>query len=326
MKKKIIILIGAAALAFGGWRLYINLLDNHNGEATYYGNVDTRTVTLGFRFLGQIESIAKDEGESVAKGEALVVLNTDNLHHALNEVRANIKAAEAGLAKLKAGFRVEEIEEAKAQMDEARAALDRAKDNYTRQGHLFESKATSEETYVIATATYRQAEAAFEKAKAAYTLKKNGYRREDIEVQEATIASLQARAEQLGVDLRDSIITAPVDGVILTRYKEPGAIANPGENVLEIAKSDEFWVRAYVDEPDLGEVRPGQEMLIYSDSRPEPYSGRVGFISPTAEFTPKNIQTEELRSELVYRFRVIVDNPDASLRQGMPVTLKAHKE
>ena len=326
MKKKIILLLAAALLGFGGWKLYDRVANGQNGEATYYGNVDTRTVTLGFRFLGRIVSIARDEGERVAKGEALAALDDADLKNALNELRANIKAAEAGLAKLKAGFRSEEIDEAKAQRDEARAAMEQARDNYERQKHLFASQATPEEKYVVATQAYKQAKAAYQKAEAAYTLKKNGYRSEDIAMQEATLESLRAREEQLGVQLRDTVIVAPSDGVVLTRYKEPGAIANPGERVLEIAKSDEFWVRAYVDEPHLGEVRPGQKMLIHTDSRPEPYSGRVGFISPTAEFTPKNIQTEALRADLVYRFRVIVDDPDASLRQGMPVTLKAAKE
>ena len=326
MKKMIIILLGVAALGLGGWKLYEKVLDEQNGEALYYGNVDTRTVTLGFRFLGVIKSIAKEEGETVSKGEALVALDDASLQSALREVQANIKAAGAELSKLKAGFRPEEIEEAKAQMNEARAVLAREKDNYERQTHLIESKATSEEKYVIATQAFRQAQAAFERARAAYELKRNGYRAEDIEAQEAQLAALQAQAERLKVDLRDSVIVAPVDGVVLTRFKEPGAIANPGEDVLEVAKSDEFWVRAYVDEPHLGQIRPGQKMLIYSDSRQDPYVGKVGFIAPIAEFTPKNIQTEALRTDLVYRFRVIVDNPDASLRQGMPVTLKTPKE
>jgi len=326
MKKQIVMLVGAAALAFGGWSLYHNLLENSNGEATYYGNVDTRTVTLGFRFLGQITTVAKDEGESVRRGEVLATLDDARLQNALKEVEANIKAAEAEHSKLKTGFRPEEIAEAKAQVQEAQAALERARDNYERQGHLIEARATPEEKYVIATATYRQAQAALERAKAAYALKQHGYRSEDIAAQEAKLAALHARAEQLKVDLRDAVITAPVDGVVLTRYKEPGAIANPGEKVIEIAKSDTFWVRAYVDEPHLGEIRPGRKMLLYTDSRPEPYVGTVGFVAPTAEFTPKNIQTEALRSDLVYRFRVIVDTPDGALRQGMPVTLRAQKE
>ena len=122
--------------------------------------------------------------------------------------------------------------------------------------------------------------------------------------------------------LNDSVIKAPVDGVILTRFKEIGAITNAGESILEIAKTDEFWVRAYIDEKNLGNIKPGLKMSIQTDSRSENYEGVIGFISPVAEFTPKNIETQELRADLVYSFRVIVKNPDDKIRQGMPVTLK----
>lgn len=227
-----------------------------------------------------------------------------------------------GLQKLEFGFRPEEIAQAKATVNEAQANLNKVQDNYQRQSLLNKTHATPEATYIQAKLSYHQAQAALEKANAAYTLTTQGYRSEDIESQKATLYALQAQAQKLQIDINDTVLTAPVDGIILTRYKEPGSIASPGSPVLEMAKTDEFWVRAYVDESHLGDIRPNQTMLITTDSRSEPYEGRVGFISPVAEFTPKTIETQALRSDLVYRFRAIVTNPDNRLRQGMPVTLK----
>ncbi len=326
MKTKVIIALSILGLSLIGWKVYSKFFANRNPEIKYYGNVDTRTVMLGFRFLGEIKNIEKDEGMVVTKGEKLVELVDDNLQNSLQEVNANINVAQAELKKLKSGFRVEEKNEAKAQMLEAQANLSRAKDVYDRQSRLVKTHATSEENYIGSESAYKQAQAQLDKTKAQYELRNNGYRIEDIEAQEAKLKSLQSQAEKLKVDIRDSVIVAPVDGVILSRFKEPGSVVNPGENVLEVAKTDEYWIKAYVDETNLGKVKPGEKMLIYTDSRKEPYSGYVGYIAPNAEFTPKNIQTEELRADLVYRFRVIVKNPDNSLRQGMPVTLQAAKE
>lgn len=116
---------------------------------------------------------------------------------------------------------------------------------------------------------------------------------------------------------------APTDGVILTRVREPGTVVNPSDPVYTISVSTPVWIRAYVDEPHLGSIAYGMEAEIYTDLKNGPvYSGKIGFISPVAEFTPKTVQTTELRTDLVYRLRIYADNPDYSLKQGMPVTVK----
>ena len=119
-----------------------------------------------------------------------------------------------------------------------------------------------------------------------------------------------------------------MDGVIITRAVEPGAIVssavvNSGTTVYSLALNEPIWIRTYIDEPDLGRIYPGMKALIYTDANPnKPYEGQIGFISPIAEFTPKEVQTRELRTDLVFRLRVIIDKPDKYLRQGMPVTVK----
>ncbi|MCT7567861.1 efflux RND transporter periplasmic adaptor subunit [Aliarcobacter butzleri] len=322
MKKKLTIALIILLISFISYKIYSNIFLKNENNLTFYGNIDTRTVNVGFRFLGKIENITKDEGEIIKKDEILVKLDTASLEKSLEELNEKIFASKLELSKLQTGYRQEEILEAKAAMEEAIENLNKTKDTYNRQANLFKTKSTSEENFTISQLNYKQALATLDKAKALYELRKNGYRNEDIKIQESNLKSLEIQAEKLKIDLNDSVIKAPVNGVILTRFKEIGAITNAGESILEIAKTDEFWVRAYIDEKNLGNIKPGLKMSIQTDSRSENYEGVIGFISPVAEFTPKNIETQELRADLVYSFRVIVKNPDDKIRQGMPVTLK----
>jgi HlyD family secretion protein len=118
---------------------------------------------------------------------------------------------------------------------------------------------------------------------------------------------------------------APTDGIILTRIREPGTVVNPGNPVFTLSVSSPVWIRAFVDEPDLGNVYYGMEAEVFTDTNRK-YVGKVGFISPVSEFTPKTVETTQLRTDLVYRLRIYVDNPDHSLVQGMPVTVKLKKK
>ena len=123
--------------------------------------------------------------------------------------------------------------------------------------------------------------------------------------------------------LEDTDLRSPADGVILTRASEPGAILASGTTVFTLTLTQHVWIRAYVSEDEMGRAHPGDPVLIFTDSRrDQPYHGNVGFVSPTAEFTPKTVETTDLRTDLVYRLRIIVNDPDAALRQGMPVTLR----
>lgn len=143
---------------------------------------------------------------------------------------------------------------------------------------------------------------------------------------QAQVKSAEARLQRAMTSLKDTELFAPSDGIILTRVREPGAVVAAGEPVYTLALDNPVWIRTYIDEPNLGRVHPGQKALVFTDSGGE-YEGRVGFISPQAEFTPKTVETTQLRTDLVYRLRVIVDAPDKGLRQGMPVTVRLlHEE
>lgn len=201
------------------------------------------------------------------------------------------------MATLEQDTYLESLAMAKAQHQETKAALENAQIVYKRRSRLVRSGAVS-------TAQYDQAQAIFEESKARFQTTKVG------------IAQAQTA-------LSDTKIIAPRSGTILTRVREPGTIVATGQTVYTLTVDNPVWIRAYVEEPHLGDIHPGQKALIYTDSRPtKPYLGHVGFISSQAEFTPKMVETTELRTNLVYRFRIVVSNPDNKLRQGMPVSIK----
>ena len=136
------------------------------------------------------------------------------------------------------------------------------------------------------------------------------------------VIAAKAKLDNAQTSLDDTEVYAPSTGTILTRVKEEGAIVNPGESAYVLALSTPIWIRAYVNETDLGRIYQGMEARITTDANPDkPYIGHIGFISPIAEFTPKTVETPELRTQLVYRLRIIVKNTDQYLRQGMPVSV-----
>jgi HlyD family secretion protein len=135
----------------------------------------------------------------------------------------------------------------------------------------------------------------------------------------------QAELASAQTDLDDTEIRSPTDGVVMTRAEEPGAIVPSGNTVLTVSLYHPVWVRAYISESDLGDVHPGEEVEVFSDTQPDhPYHGKVGFISPEAEFTPKSVETTDLRTSLVYRLRIVIDDAGPQLRQGMPCSVKIH--
>lgn len=164
-------------------------------------------------------------------------------------------------------------------------------------------------------------------------IKTGGVSQEDLDnalaSRDALQANLYAAEAQLAVAIDNLEYTeayAPAEGIILTRIREPGTVVNPTDPVYTISIASPVWVRAYVDEPHLGDVYYGMAAEIVTDTEGAPrYTGKVGFISPVSEFTPKTVETTQLRTDLVYRLRIYVDNPDGRLKQGMPVTVKLHK-
>lgn len=139
----------------------------------------------------------------------------------------------------------------------------------------------------------------------------------------ANLSAAEAALKTARDNLSFTEAYAPTDGIILSRIREPGTVVNPADPVYTLSVSSPVWVRAYVDEPQLGLISYGMNAAIYTDSG-NIYNGHIGFISPVAEFTPKTVETTQLRTDLVYRLRIYAENPDRYLKQGMPVTVKLH--
>ena len=226
-----------------------------------------------------------------------------------------------------AGYRAEEIAQAAASVKQAQAAYDYAQSYLQRQQGLWNRKLLSANDLENARSSRDQALATLKSAQDKLSQYRAGNRPQEIAQAKANLEQAQAQLAQSTLDLHDTVLTAPSDGTLLTRAVEPGSMLSAGSTVLTLSLTRPVWVRAYVDEKNLNQAQPGREILLYTDGRPnKPYHGKIGFVSPTAEFTPKTVETPDLRTDLVYRLRIIVTDADDSLRQGMPVTLQFNEE
>lgn len=319
------ILSGAAILCLVcgiGWGVYEHYA-NVKKPLVLYGNVDIRQVSLAFNSSERIDEMTKNEGDTVTKGEVLAKLNTRPLELAIERQKAAISAQEAQVEKLHNGSRSEDIASAQAQVNALSATEANARVYYNRMLKLRSTGAISRQTADNAEAQWKSADANLNNAQAVLDKAVNGARKEDVSVAEAQLAELKAQLKTYEYNLSQATLVAPEDGVIRSRLLEPGDMAAPSVPVYMIGITSPKWVRAYVAEDRLGDIHEGMKAKVYTDSDPShPIEGQVGYISNTAEFTPKTVQTEELRTALVYEVRIYVQDPDNKLRMGMPATVK----
>lgn len=312
----IVLLIGTAV---GGYYYYQSQQDN---SLTLYGNVDVRTVNLSFRVPGKLVSLTVDEGARIAKGDKLGQLDDAPFINALNKAKGMRESAKAQLALKESGYRTQEVAQVEAEVAQRQAAWQYADNFYKRQQGLAASRVISANDLDNAKNNRNQAFAALQAAQDKLNQYQSGFRQEEIAAARGEWLQAEAAVAQAELDLQDTVLVAPSDGTILTRAIEPGTNVGAGNSIFSVTLTHPVWVRAYVSEPHLGNAVPGTKVTLYTDSRPnQPYHGTIGFVSPTAEFTPKSVQTPDLRTDLVYRLRIIVDDADDALRQGMPVTI-----
>lgn len=321
-RKKIIaaaVLPVLGLLALVVWNVLLRTAD----EPVFYGNVEIRQVDVGFRVGGRIASLLAEEGDSVQEGDLLGRLNDDTLTAQARQAQAQLAREKANLQRLESGYRSEEIAAARAELAAARALADNARQNLQRVEAMRAGNAVSQKELDNARGSYRNAAAKQKAAQEQLTLVSTGYRDEDIAAQRAAVAAAEAQYALARIALEDANLHAPQAGVVLTRVREAGAIVQAGQPVYTLSLTEPVWLRVYVDEPHLGLIHPGMAVEVLCDAAPgRSLPGRVGFISPSAEFTPKNVETAEVRSSLVYRVRVQAEDPDDILRQGMPVRVR----
>jgi HlyD family secretion protein len=314
-------LLVLAVLGGFSWYRYERTAAAGPAVLTLQGNIDVRQVNLSFKVAGRIDRLLVDEGDVVKAGRPVAVLDVRYFEDDLALAKAQRDQAAANYERLKNGFRAEEIKQARAQENERQATLKRAEQDFRRVAALRPTAAVTVQEYDQALAALREAEARVGSAAASRALYEAGSRAEDVAAARAQLAAAEAQVVQAERRLADRTLYAPNDSVILTRARETGAIVNAGETVFTLTLASPVWVRTYVDETDLGAVTQGIQATVKTDTPgSRQYTGHVGFVSPTAEFTPKTVETRELRTDLVYRLRVVVDDTDGGLRQGMPVT------
>ena len=304
---------------------WLNRRESAPGELVAYGNVDLRQVQLSFNNSERIAAVLVQEGDRVRKGQLVARLDTRRLEPQVAQAEAQVAAQRQVVQRLRSGSRPEEIAQARANVESAKADSVNARQQYDRiksAAEMSAGRAVRQQDVDSAKAALQVAEAKLAVNERALELAVIGPRKEDIAEAEARLRANEAQLALLRQQLVDAELLAPIDAVVRTRILEPGDMASPQKPVFSLAITDPKWVRAYVSEPDLGKIHEGMAAAVAVDSFPQRrFEGWVGFISPVAEFTPKAVQTEELRPSLVYEVRVFVKDQSDELRLGMPATV-----
>jgi HlyD family secretion protein len=317
------IVVGSVVLVTAGALWLAHRERPASNELVLYGNVEVREVDVAFNEGDRIVAMHVEEGDFVDAGQLLADLDDSRLEHVVLEAEAKVAAQRAVVARFEVGSRPEEIERARAEAAAAEAELDDVRVTHERLEKLARSDVASQQRLDDARAAHLAARARLEVARENLRLAVEGPRSEDIEAARAQLQADQNALELAKHRLADTRLFAPAAATVRVRIVEPGAVVLPNTPVYTLALADPVWVRAYLSETDLGRVFPGMKAEIFSDSFPDrPRTGWVGFVSPTAEFTPKPVETPDLRTSLVYRTRIYVHDPDHTLRQGMPVTVR----
>jgi HlyD family secretion protein len=325
MKKimPIVLVVLIAVIAGVAW--WWTHREHARDELKLFGNVDLRQVDLPFNGSERIAAVLVQEGDHVKKNQVLARLDTSRLQPQVAQAEAQMAAQQQAVDRLRNGSRPEELAQARANVALAQADANDAQAQYARVRDLSEKsagRAISQQDLDQAKAAAEAADAKLTVSKRALDLSVAGPRKEDIGEAEARLKSNAASVALLRQQLADADLLAPVDAVVRSRILEPGELASPQKPVFSLAITDPKWVRAYIAESDLSVARSGMAAAVTVDGFPgHNFDGWIGFISPNAEFTPKAVQTEELRSSLVYEIRVFVKDPNDDLRLGMPATV-----
>ena len=315
------------ALAGGALLLASSCRSHEKNRLSLSGNIEVIQVEASFRVAGKVLERPVDEGQVVQAGQLLARLDAKDLEQQVAMRHADAATARAALDALLAGSRKEEIEASKAALEQANADLKRLEPDEVRLRDLQQKGILSIRDYEATRALLEAARAKVRQADQQYTLVRIGPRKEDIDQARARFEQAQQALALAQTQLGYATLTAPTSGVILSKNIEPLEYVAPGPSVVTLANLDQVWLRAYLEESDLGRVKVGQKASITTDTYPgKRYEGRVSFISSEAEFTPKSVQTRKERSRLVYRIKIDIRNLAMELKPGMPADAEIELE
>ncbi|HEX2767921.1 MAG TPA: efflux RND transporter periplasmic adaptor subunit [Geobacteraceae bacterium] len=320
MKKPIIALVAVAIVA----AVIIAYYFTHRSESgkdriRISGNIEVTSVEVSFKIPGRVAERLVDEGILVKAGQVIARLESEDLTHDVAFRQADLQAMQAALDELLAGSRKEEIAQAEAVLAEVEAEAKRLADDFHRQEALFRREVIPRQKFDAARAAYDTSRAQVRQASQALALLRQGPRRERIDQARARRGEAEVSLAQAKTRLGYTTLASPVSGLVIAKNIEPGEQVAAGTPVVTVGELDSVWVRAYINETDLGRVKVGQKARVSTDTWPgKAYEGIVTFISSEAEFTPKNVQTQKERVKLVYRVKITIPNPNMELKPGMP--------
>jgi HlyD family secretion protein len=283
------------------------------------GQVEATEVRVATKVPGNIARLAVEEGDSVAQGAVLAVLDTIDLSLARSQTAADRDQASANLALLTAGSRREDIGAARAEVARRAADLDGAEKDFARLQALLDRGLAAQMAVDDARVRRDMAKAALASAQEMLARLVKGSRPEEIAAARAGLARAQARLQAADTQVDDGIVRSPLAGVVSSKLVEAGEFVNAGTGLVVVTDLAHPWLTVFVGGADLPKVKVGQVARVTTDAPGDKgRDGRVSYVSPTAEFTPRNVQTRDEREKLVYRVKILLDNQDRLYKPGMP--------
>lgn len=318
MKKRVIagIIIFALLLAAAGYKLF-----NKKEEGiTATGTIEITQADITPKVGGYIVQLPIKEGDKVRLGQVIAHISRPDLEAQILRDQASLEKAQVQLRDLEKGSRTQERLEATANLDIARSTYEKAKNDYQRYSELYRQGAVSEQQLDTAKNAYEVAANSLLAVQSRHSLVEEGNRADVIAAQRLEVARNKAILEASRTLLGDTIITTPLQGLVITKNFEEGEYVNPGSPIATVGDLNNCWVKIYIASTQLGQIRVDQPVNIKVDSFPnQVFVGKIKEINQNAEYTPRQSITQKERANLVFGVKVKIDNADGVLKPGMPV-------
>jgi len=299
--------------------LLLNCNGNNQARISASGNIEATNIVVSSQVAGKVVQILKDEGEHINMGDTVIIIDPETYKLKLDEALSAKEYAQAQYKLLKVGARNEDIKQAEDNLKQTQVTFDLAEQDKERMDNLYKSQSITKKQHDDATANYEIARARLNSAKENLEKVKNLARPEELKQSEANLNKAIANVKLLQKNLNDCFVISPSSGFITKKFVEIGETAGMMSSLFQVANLSSVELVIYVPETELGLVKLGQEAEISVDTFPDKtFDGKVIYISPQAEFTPKNIQTKEERTKLVFAVKIKIDNPEFELKDGMP--------
>ena len=318
MKKISLIILPFISLIYFGCG---NGNNKNSIEAT--GTIETVNVELSSKTSGEIKELRITEGEKVKKGDTIMVIDTEGLRLQLRQQESGAEMSRAQLELLRNGARKEDILLSESALNQAQVNYNQSKTDLERLQKLYQTHTITKKQYDDAVAHNNIMNDQLSSAKENFNKIKNYARPEEIKQAEAKLNQSDATADLIKKNIRDSYIISPLNGIVVKKYFEVGETVAPMSNLVKISDLTNVELYIYVTEIELGKIKLGQKAEVSVDAfKNKKFEGKVTYISPEAEFTPKNIQTKDERTKLVFAVKIELPNPDFELKSGMPADAK----